>query len=381
MNSRVFCIIFPLLALAASCRPRMFNTADTEARTRGVPVAGCQAGETVQSLVVEKVPSDLAQQVHLDGDLRSVEPSEEFQLRLDVCVGAGSPRLERVALIRLPRFRDVHYDRFAPSEEIHEEEGVRLPVNKWEVKGLEEALFEQDYSQLEIEIRPNWYQGLVLKGWGRGESGVVSMQNLMWQASKLAMIPMENKVLVGRLVPGDLVDPNHKCAQGTYRHTRLALGTATLEFELCSDFVGSQLEYKVLRLKVTDTADFLSPEERTVELTNPDDLVRVPENEVENDDFYGAPFRENRFYFDLNHHNACDTFYLNLKHAQFSGTSAVAGRTGGGWPGCAPGVVTSPRPDMRADGLLWTVKYKHVGSWNEEQEHPRVGHFFSGEED
>jgi hypothetical protein len=161
-------------------------------------------------------------------------------------------------------------------------------------------------------------------------------------------------VWIGGLAPGD-VFAGLRCPFGQELLTSsFTLGTAAFELEACS-FLGGGITtgYRIHRFAVQDSSLELQEAHRArFELKTEAELAAA-------------------LNYKWNHHNACDSFYLALPHAEYAASAAPAA-------GCGPTVPNAPpRSISEPDGspLLYRIRYPG-GAWIEGSK-PGCSHFIA----
>jgi hypothetical protein len=252
--------------------------------------------------------------------------------RLDLCVVGVTPNLKRVVW-------QSH-----PFENRHEATGSQI-LN---VQGLDEAL-SGNHTNLEIRV-DNHEQALLIKGWKQDSNSFVTAVPVAYQSN--GSYEVQSSALITGVL--DAVDPfaNAKCRPGSVSKTAsFNLGSAHFTWDTCTYMGGGEtLGYDVTKVVVTDSNPALSPEHRT-EVTLEGDALK------------------SAFTSQWNHHNACDSFVLELPHASYAATAAVIA-------GCGSVLAKAPeRPhtDTRSSTLFRT-RYEAL-PWSDVQEEKNCTHF------
>jgi hypothetical protein len=295
----------------------------------------CATGEPVSfGLVATSGFTPNAASIHLgvDHPWDMPAPSEGMNARLDICVVGVTPHLERVIWQNDP----------------YEFRNEALGSQILRVQGLDEAL-SGNHTNLEIRVDNN-EAGLLIKGWKQGSNSFATAVPVVYLSDG------SYEVQSIRLVTGalDAIDPfaNNKCEPGSNSKTAsFSLGTARFTWEACTFLGGGQTNgYKVNKVVVTDSNPALTPEHRAEVVLEGDALTRA-------------------FKSQWNHHNACDSFVLELPHASYAATAAAAA-------GCGtilPNAPARTHTDERSNTLFRT-RYETL-PWSEVQVQKDCAHF------
>lgn len=250
-----------------------------------------------------------------------LSPANGLNLRLDLCVNDTDPSVMDLAQV-------VHRPHpFSP------ELGYQ-PGDSAFVEGLAAAVLEHDVSQLKIELI-HQESGIRIRGINRGGQSFVAAVGIFDNGNGV-FGPDSSRIMVGKLVLGNPWD--HSRCEGITTETSgsFTIGTATFDARFCKGpGAGHSTRYKYLSLMITDTNEALSPEARQpVRLDTPEKIDAV-------------------MTYTVNHHNACDSFYIKLPHAEYAATSAPAA-------GCGPIVVGAPFRDFtdRNPHTLYSIRYR-----------------------
>ncbi len=210
---------------------------------------------------------------------------------------------------------------------------TRVPVDHLMVTGLDEAL-TGNLDPLEIRILG---EGGML---ALGHDGFIAMASGRVTQNSIEYTSIV--VMVGGLEPGDSF-AGRVCLLGEEpAETSFNLGTASFEVKACTFLGGGHTTgYRIFSLAVQDDSPELSEAGRQRVEFNSQEEVESVMNYV------------------WNHHNGCDSFYLNLPHAQYAATAAPLA-------GCGISVEHAPMRtfDDDRDTILYRVKYED-GPWQD----------------
>lgn len=211
---------------------------------------------------------------------------------------------------------------------------VRMPANRLLVTGLTEAI---NGNLQPLEIRVVHETGLLILG----HASFVGIARGNVTANSIDYTAIQ--ILVGGLAPGDIF-ATRRCPLGQAKFDRsFQLGTATFAVEACTYLGGGfTTGYDITKLIVTDTNAALSPAER------------------EPMAFEGKAAVEAVMNYRWNHHNACDSFYLQLPHAEYAATTSPAA-------GCGIPVENAPPRSIDEDPIRpvqYRIRYRG-GAWVE----------------
>jgi hypothetical protein len=269
--------------------------------------------------------------------------TERHEARLDVCEDAGGQRTLQGVMKSSGSFGGPSYYQAdpavaAPVQDLLDlEQGyvnwIRLPPAAFRVSGLEAAL-AGDLDPLAVRILHD--QGLLILG----HPGFIAIAEGQVGPSSIQYNSIY--INVGGLAPGDPFAGLPCRYEETLLSQTFRIATAMFEVEGCSFLGGgATMGYRFTSFAITDRSPELDPAER----------ARFA--------FEGAAEIEAVLNYRWNHHNACDSFYLTLPHAEYAATTSPSAGCGMPVPG-AP-----PRDFNDMDG---TVHYKiryHGGAWTE----------------
>lgn len=248
----------------------------------------------------------------------SLEKLDNAKTRLDLCVNmvTGNPIMRR--LVSISGWMGAIPNIYTP-------EKARI----WEVKGLDEAL-AGDISQLFVFVTDENREGHAVQGIKHNESeflvaGRVIKTNQGWKFSHF-------NLLVGDLNQGDSF-ADSPCPLGKNPMTaNFPLGTAKFKIDMCIYLGGGETTgYDIYRISVKDSSEKLAPENKDrLVILEKEDLKKA----IENGDFI----------YKWGHHNACDSFYLNVKDI-----GARYALTTGPMAGCWSPVPNAPKRKHNED--------------------------------
>ncbi len=270
-------------------------------------------------------PSEIGEREELGYELQS--PTAEMNIRLDVCINGMDPSdmmLGQAVIRSTPFSPQVAYKPSATSK----------------VNGLVEAILDQNYEKLKIEIIvPENFGGIRILGLKKDQQNFVVAFPLYDVDGRYA--PSTLNLLAGTLELGNPW-PENGCNDSQIAGVhQVVLGTATFDLKYCfMQGAGETTEYYFTDVTVTDTNPALSKEEqKSYTISGVDKLKDIME-------------------FAVNHHNGCDSFYLKLPHAEYAASAAPMA-------GCGLPVKNAPKRDMdeTSKATLFQIRY-HGGEWN-----------------
>ena len=210
---------------------------------------------------------------------------------------------------------------------------VRFPASDWRVQGLEEAL-SGDLDPLEVRVLGEF--GML----ALGHEGYIAMVTGRVDESSIEYNSIA--VTVGALVPGDSFE-DRRCPLGEMPHdASFNLGSARFEVQTCTfQAAGHTTGYRIAFLAVQDDSPALSADAQQRFVFDSEEAVEGVMNYV------------------WNHHNACDSFFLDLPHADYAATTAPLA-------GCGVAVDNAPMRDLNDDPttILYRVRYGD-GAWED----------------
>jgi hypothetical protein len=264
---------------------------------------------------------------------------ENFQYRLLPQVPGNPPyiRLDTCSFDDTIELRQVVFEEaFASQQYI-------LPVRSDStVAGLKEAVFSEDQSKINIQVREadDSTRTLVISGWKQADGRTFATVTF---ATVTGTVISANSMtlLTGKLLVGDPLK-SLKCAPGlNFRTAKFRLAQAAFEWDTCEGLGGGETtSYDVIGLRVTDSNPVLTPEESHPQSFDGKDAVgRVLTSK-------------------WGHHNACDSFVLTLPHATYAATSAPMA-------GCNTALPGAPTRQMDDDDdanfkTKFTISYNGV---------------------
>lgn len=241
--------------------------------------------------------------------LRAPSTDVGFVVRLDVCT-TDTLSLKRVLF------------RTRSSPEIME----FVTTSDAIVEGLEEVVFNKDYSHLKIRLPrkdiADPKEVLMIDGWTSPTTGFATATRQIDLESNVSINSAH--VLAGTIEFGDPLS-DKRCPVGqVFNQSSFRLGNATLETEQCENFgAGHTVKYDVIAVTVTDSDSDLPESDKHAVLLQGEALKA-------------------RVSFESHHHNACDAMAIKMPHATYivaagfreeGCTSVISG---------APGLITDP---------------------------------------
>jgi hypothetical protein len=216
------------------------------------------------------------------------------------------------------------------------------------VQGLEMAVFEGDQSQLKVIVKesedPEKDFYFVAFGWQQEQQQSFATAGHAEKVGQ-AFKSTQSQLLTGTVVAGDPL-ANVKCPNGqTSRTQSFTLGTARFDADICEFLGGGETTgYNFTSLTITDSSASLTPEQRQP--------LTIAKADI-----------PSKLKYKWNHHNACDSFHLDLGHVQYAATAAQMA-------GCGQTVENAPartfQHDPAPDKVLYRVKYGN-GAWQDFQ--------------
>lgn len=279
------------------------------------------------------------------GQLNTVYPVNEVNIRIEVCINEETKKYTLKKIVAQLSPNDIPY--------------VLTPDSESIIKGLDEkALFEYDYSGLEILIPGKslssdkiWF---LFKGWINTD---VSFNQHFVTASKVMKKEdgkykaLDYDLLTGTLAYGDPF-AGLKCgANKKFVKSKFLLGTAFFSTEQCMwQGAGETTDYQFLNVSVTDSNPKLGANaNKTFSISGEEKLVKGKQ-------------------FTQNHHNACDSFYFIFPHAKYAATTSPCA-------GCGNSLPEAPQRNMddQRPGVLYRAWYPSNNVVDGEQE--KCGHY------
>jgi hypothetical protein len=336
--------------------PRPEGDSGTDAGPPPAPL--CPAGTTLVQRSLATPPSLPAL---ADIDLPNLHPSSIIvpagsgasdSMRFDFCQGPEGTALRGILLrgnaVELASRYVIDGSITSPSDAIVDlPEGkvreIRLPPQAAIVDGVAEAL-AGDIRAFRVRLLGD--QGLLIVG----HATFLAIARGRVQPASIEYTALY--VWIGGLAPGDIF-AGLVCPFGQDLLTSsFSLGTAAFELEACS-FLGGGITtgYRIHRFAVQDSSPELQEAHRArFELKTEAEVAAA-------------------LTYKWNHHNACDSFYLALPHAEYAASAAPAA-------GCGPTVPNAPvrnisEPDNSP--LRYRIRY-YGGAWIEGSK-PGCSHF------
>jgi len=213
------------------------------------PPIQCGEGETLTQFSLAPVPEFdqdqatelLAGQVPSSVPLNILMASAQNRVRLDTCVSMEG----RVQVRRVLRMSEGHI------EDLAQNQGVT-----WQTRGVEEAVFEQDYTSLHMEIHPRDFLTSIVRGFS-GSQPFIGVYTTYAMGDRPADA-FGGPVIVGRLELGDSFQ-NVVCRGGQeQRESVVSYADLTLTMTLCLFQGGGQtVGYTLATLQVLDNSPHL----------------------------------------------------------------------------------------------------------------------------
>lgn len=250
------------------------------------PPIQCSEGETLTQLSLTPIPEFdqkqaaelLAGQVPSSVPLNILMVSAQNRVRLDTCVSMGG----RVQVRRVLRMSEGQI------EDLAQNQGVT-----WQTRGVEEAAFEQDYSNLHMEIHPRNFLTSFVRGFP-GTQPFIGVYTTYTMNDRPAD-SFGGPVIVGRLELGDSFQ-SVVCSSGQeQRQSVVSYADLTLTMTLCLFQGGGQtIGYTLATLQLVDDSPHLSANLRGK-------LVDIDVNEA---------VAQGSLHYGYGHHNEADRFTL-----------------------------------------------------------------------
>lgn len=329
---------------AAGCRtPNAAEGPGSQVKSDEVPPLTCETGEAASFTLgaIDPLPKDTV--VTFPGPHRLQAQDDGRHVRVDVCADNFALK----ATLRRVVYRFSEMQRYTAADATAA--GARIA-------GVSEAIFDNDTSKLDVFVpqAAGAKKGIWLKGWKvEGEPTFATAVPVMVEDGG-SLKPTALYWLAGSFSYGDPLK-GLKCPGGeTWRSSGFTLGTAQFTAERCEFLGGGETTgYRIKTLVVTDSNPALPPEARKP-VTLADETALKALN------------------YRWNHHNACDSFYLKLPHAEYAATAAPCA-------GCGQAVPNAPErkyTDEDHTFLHYRIKYEG-GAWQDGKLDGCPHHFLS----
>jgi hypothetical protein len=317
-----------------------------------IPELKCAAGFSPLYFTLEAIdPLPSAEELKIHASFNPLNQTKATYVRLDVCYNEVSDEFKLARVI----FREFP---ISPHE-------IFAVISSSRIKGLAEALFG-DVGGLEIFIAAEGSstQGLLITGRSyQDASGAAQSLALAVKARKKKKAGaydfqtlgdfLSLNLMVGSLVPGNPIE-GQACEGGAVEEDRVfVIGSAVFEVKICrSQSAGETAEYTVEKVTITDSNPTIPAGSQK---------VVIPGEQIKKD-VNGTTSSSIKMVYAVNHHNGCDSFYLDLSpHAQYAATAAAMA-------GCGKAVKNAPPRDFDDDRQVTLTRVRYGSApWQEGQ--------------
>lgn len=280
----IFLTLFTNLAMA------QFDPLPNPSATNGqIPDLMCESGATPTyfSLIPvadldQKIASDiLNNKIPSTIPLNLVMVDSNNRLRLDTCVTVDG----HISLRRVLRMVEGQIEDLADRSDFH----------SWTILGLEEAIFDQKYTNLEINISPDTYYKHQIQGYEANTPFIAVSTS--YSLSGRQPDVFGGPVLIGRLELGDSFQGSHCRIGRQEKKFSVTYAELNIETTLCLfQGGGLTLGYEIATLDITDSNGAVPEQFRGQRLA-----IDVPK-----------ALNEGNLVYGYSHHNDSDRFNLKV---------------------------------------------------------------------